>query len=207
MACGRRCSTPTRRRFACPLVISNPLLFPQGAESATAASLVDVVPTLLALAGAPLDGTLDGASLGGVLSRNAAPEPEAVRASGTDFGGVLDAAPTDGVREHALFTFDDHQAATAQQDTVPQPNRIRAVRSERWKYAAYVDPTGRHAPEYELYDLQADPDEALTLVEKAGGRGRTAAARAALPELREALATACRDTGMDALAPLPESAG
>lgn len=186
-----------------PLTISNPLLFPRGAQSTTGATLVDVVPTLLDMAGAPLDGTLDGASLGGVLAKNAVLEPEAVRASGTDFGGVLDAAPADGVREHALFTFDDHQAATAQQDTVPQPNRIRAVRSERWKYAAYVDPSGNHAPEYELYDLEADPDEALTLVEKHSGRGRTAAARAALPELHEALAAACHDTGMDALAPLP----
>ncbi len=190
-----------------PLIVSNPLLFPQGAQSATAASLVDVVPTLLDLAGAPLDGTIDGASLAGVLARNAAPEPEAVRASGADFGGVLGAAPADGVRDHALFTYDDHQAATAQQDTIPQPNRIRAVRGERWKYAAYVDPTGRTEPEYELYDLEADPDEALTLVDKDSGRGRTAAARAVLPELREALASACHDTGMDELAPLPSRAG
>ncbi len=121
-----------------PLVISNPLLFPQGAESTTAASLVDVVPTLLSLAGAPLDGTLDGASLGGVLARHAAPEPEAVRASGADFGGVLDAAPTDGVRDHSLFTFDDHQAGTAQQDTIPaaqpdsrDPQRALEVRRLR----------------------------------------------------------------------------
>lgn len=184
-----------------PLVVSNPLLFPQGGESTTAASLVDVVPTLLDLAGAPLDGTLDGASLGGVLARNAAPEAAAVRACATDFDGVLGAAPTDGVRDHALFTFDDHQAGTAQQDTVPPPNRIRAIRGERWKYAAYVDPAGRAAPEYELYDLEADPDEAITLVDKHSGRGRTAAARAVLPELREALAAACDDTGMDSPAP------
>ena len=40
-------------------------------------------------------------------------------------------------------------------------------------------------------------------MDKGTGRGRTAAARAVLPELREALAAACVDTGMDALAPLP----
>jgi choline-sulfatase len=190
-----------------PLIVSNPLLFPQGAESATAASLVDVVPTLLDLAGAPRGGTIDGASLGGVLARHAAPEPEAVRAAATDFGGVVDAAPADGVRDHSLFTFDDHQAATAQQDTIPQPNRIRAVRGERWKYAVYVDPDGRTAPEYELYDLEADPDEAVTLVDKGSGCGRTAAARAVLPELREALADACAGSGMGALAPPPSPAG
>jgi hypothetical protein len=73
--------------------------------------------------------------------------------------------------------------------------------------ATYVDPTGRAAPEYELYDLEADPDEALTLVDKDSGRGRTAAARAVLPELREALTTACHDTRMDTLAPLPSRPG
>lgn len=112
-----------------------------------------------------------------------------------------------GAAPSQIFTFDDHQAATAQHDTIPQPNRIRAVRGKRWKYAAYIDPTGRAAPEYELYDLEADPDEALTLVDKDSGRGRTAAARTVLPELREALTTACHDTSMDTLAPLPSRPG
>ncbi|MCU0314873.1 MAG: sulfatase-like hydrolase/transferase [Solirubrobacteraceae bacterium] len=180
-----------------PLIVSNPLLFPRGAQTPAATSLIDVVPTLLDLAGAPLDGTIDGRSLTGVLATHAAPEPEAVRASATDFAGVANAEPTTGVREHTLFTFDDHQAATAMQDTVPQPNRIRAIRGERWKYAAYVDPSGGHAPEYELYDLEADPDEALTLAEKRGGRGRTAAARAVLPDLHEALAETCAAAGYE----------
>ena len=185
-----------------PLVISNPLLFPRGAESDDAVSLVDVVPTLLGLAGAPLDGTLDGASLGGVLART--PRPRRRRCARARPTSAASSTPPRGRRARPLlFTYDDHQAGTAQQDAGPQPNRIRGVRSERWKYAVYLDPTGRAAPEYELYDLEADPDEALKLVDKGTGRGRTAAARAALPELHEALATACRDTGMDRLAPLP----
>jgi arylsulfatase A-like enzyme len=190
-----------------PLTISNPLLFPQGGTSATAASLVDVVPTLLDVAGAPRDGTIDGTSLCGVLAGSADAEREAVRESATDFGGVLDAAPAEGVRDHALFTFDDHQAGTAMQDTVVPPNRIRAIRSDRWKYAVYLDQAGRVSPEYEFYDLEADPDEALNLVEKDTGRGRTAAARATLPELHEALVAACEATGMHALAPLPTRPG
>ena len=64
-----------------------------------------------------------------------------------------------------------------------QPNRIRCIRDERWKYAVYLDPTGRVAPEYELYDLDADPDEALNLVEVRGAaRARPQAARE-LPRL------------------------
>ena len=42
---------------------------------------------------------------------------------------------------------------------VKQPNHIRAVRTARYKYAIYFDPSGAAAPELELYDLQADPVE------------------------------------------------
>ncbi|MBJ7457718.1 MAG: sulfatase-like hydrolase/transferase [Thermoleophilaceae bacterium] len=177
-----------------PLIVSNPVLFPSGRESAAAVSLVDVVPTLLGLAGAPAEGTIDGKNLCGVLAKHAA----APTAGGTtDFSGVLSAPPESAVREHSLFTFDDHQAGTAQQDTVPHPNRIRCVRGDRWKYAVYLDPSGRAAPEHELYDLEADPDEAVQLVDKSSGVGRNAAARAVLPELREALTEACQVTAMD----------
>lgn len=179
-----------------PLVISNPVLFPNGSESSAAVSLVDLVPTLLGLAGAPADGTIDGASLCGVLA-SCASSTGAVGNAVTDFSGVLEAPHETNVREHSLFTYDDHQAGTAQQNRIPQPNRIRAVRGERWKYAVYHDPSGRNEPEYELYDLAADPDEAVQLADKHTGRGRTAAARAALPELREALDAACLATGMN----------
>lgn len=182
-----------------PLVISNPMLFPGGAESTAAVSLVDVVPTLLGLAGAPADGTLDGESLCGVLATNASPAGDKTQASETDFSGVLEAPKETTVRQHSLFTYDDHQAATARQNTVPNPNRIRAVRGDRWKYAVYHDSTGKKASEYELYDLEADPDEAVQLVDKHTGVGRNAAARAILPELREALDDACVSTGMDQL--------
>src|SRR4051812_45126299 len=48
-----------------PLTFSNPALFPRAAESAAPASLIDVVPTLLALAGADAD--LPGADLTPIL--------------------------------------------------------------------------------------------------------------------------------------------
>ncbi len=81
------------------------------------------------------------------------------------------------MRDTVLFTFDDHQAATFMQDAAGQPNRVRCVRDRRWKYAVYLDPTGSTAAEYELYDLDTDPDEALNLVVTRGGRGRTLEAR------------------------------
>ena len=56
------------------------------------------------------------------------------------------------------------------QEAPGQPNRIRCVRDRRWKYAVYFDPTGRAPPEYELYDLERDPDEATTSSTSTAGR-------------------------------------
>jgi len=181
-----------------PLVISNPLLFRHGAETCAPASLVDLVPTLLGVAGAPAKGTLDGTSLCGVLRAHATSDPEEVRAAGVELSGVLGAAPELATHEHSLFTYDDHQAATAQQEAPGQPNRVRCVRDRRWKYAVYLDPAGRIAPEYELYDLEADPVEASNLLERDSGRARTPAAAMERKRLEEALAAACARTGTPA---------
>jgi arylsulfatase A-like enzyme len=101
----------------------------------------------------------------------------------------------DAVRDAVLFTYDDHQAGTAFQEAPGQPNRIRCVRDARWKYATYFDPSGRTPSEYELYDLQSDPDEALNLVDKRTGQGRTAQARDELPRLRALLDRECERAG------------
>jgi arylsulfatase A-like enzyme len=102
-----------------------------------------------------------------------------------------------------LFTYDDHQAGTALQEAPGQPNRIRCVRDHRWKYAIYVDPAGRAAPEYELYDLDSDPDEAVNLVDKRDGRARTPEAAAELERLGALLEKACARAGVPAFAGLP----
>ena len=93
-----------------------------------------------------------------------------------------------------LFTYDDHQAGTAFQEAPGQPNRIRCVRDSRHKYAVYLDPTGHATPEYELYDLEADPIEAVNLVDKSSGRGRTPAAERERRRLHERLAAALEET-------------
>ena len=183
-----------------PMIVSNPLLFGgrAGAETDAPASLVDIVPTMLGLAGAPSDSTLDGRNLCGVLAHHARPDADALAATGTAFGGVSedsDAEPSAG--DHVLFTYDDHQAGTALQEVAGQPNRIRCVRDGRWKYAVYFDPHGREPKsEYECYDLEADPNEIRNLVDVRGGRPRTAAAAWASPRLREMLVEACRAVEM-----------
>jgi choline-sulfatase len=156
-----------------PLVISNPGLFPQARQSDALVSLVDLVPTLL-----------------GLTSR---PGP-AERFDGIDLAPILSGA-TDSVRDAVLFTYDDHQAGTAFQDVPGQPNRIRCVRDARWKYAIYLDPSGGTAPEYELYDLESDPDEAVNLVDKHTGRAAFEPAERERLRLHERLERACAETG------------
>ncbi len=156
-----------------PFVVSSPRMFPVPRESDALVSLVDIVPTLLGLAGAPTaPGRFDGHDLGPLLR-----------------------GEQQSVRDAVLFTYDDHQAATALQEGPGQPNRIRCVRDARWKYAVYLDPGGRAAPEYELYDLDSDPDEALNLLDRTTGRARTATAERERERLALWLAELCDRSG------------
>ena len=97
------------------------------------------------------------------------------------------------MQEEIHFTYDDHQAATALQNVPGQPNRIRAIRTRRHKYALYFDPAGEAAPEYEMYDLERDPEESRNLVDRSSGLARSASDRDLRTELRERL-----DSLMDA---------
>ena len=133
-----------------PLVVSHPRMFGAPRESDALVSLLDVLPTCLSLAGS-------------------SDRPESL--DGADLGPLLRGEST-SVRDAVLFTYDDHQAGTALQDASGQPNRIRCVRDERFKYAVYLDPAGRACPEHELYDLQADPLETRNLLDKRSGRAQ-----------------------------------
>jgi arylsulfatase A-like enzyme len=93
------------------------------------------------------------------------------------------------------FTYDDHQAGTAMQDVPGQPNRVRSVRDGRWKYGLYFDPYGNAASEYELYDLDADPDEMRNLVGRLSGEALDAAHVAPLEEMRERLDASMAEHG------------
>jgi len=52
-----------------------------------------------------------------------------------------------------------------QPGSVKQPNHVRCVRTMDYKLARYIDPSGKAAQEWEMYDLKADPIEARNLVE------------------------------------------
>jgi arylsulfatase A-like enzyme len=177
-----------------PLVVSNPMLFPRGAETDALASLVDVLPTVLGLSGAEAPSGLRGRDLSPVLARAAEPERDALRRAPVDLSPVTDhAAPAGSVRDDVHFTYDDHQAGTAMTEAPGQPNRIRAIRSGRAKYALYFDPTGRRDSEHELYDLERDPIEVENLVDVRSGQPRGSAAAALKRELTERLEAAMEE--------------
>ncbi len=179
-----------------PLVVSNPLLFPRGAETDALASLVDVLPTMLALSGAESPRSLSGRDLTPVLAKAAAPERGALGRAPIDLAAVTEhAAPAASVRDAVHFTYDDHQAGTAMTEAPGQPNRIRAIRSPTSKYAFYFDPAGRRATEYELYDLERDPLEVNNLLDVRTGQPRDASAAALHRELAERLEGAMKECG------------
>ncbi|WP_137725544.1 sulfatase-like hydrolase/transferase [Prescottella subtropica] len=129
-----------------PLVISNPVLFPQPVRTGALATLIDVVPTLASLAHVPDPGAWDfrGVDLMPVVT-DAAAHP---------------GAPSARVQDVVHFTYDDQNCATPDgQNIVTQPNHLRTIRDDRWKYTAYFDPAGVTPPQFELYDLQTDPLE------------------------------------------------
>ena len=125
-----------RESLNVPLIVSNPRLFPEGQTTEALAGLVDIVPTLAALAGVP--------------------DPARYRFPGRDLTPVL-ADPAASVQDYVHFTSED--------DTWPVkgPGCIRAIAEKDWKYTVYYDPVGGAEFEYEMYDLKNDPFEVINL--------------------------------------------
>jgi arylsulfatase A-like enzyme len=172
-----------------PLVFSNPRLFPSETRTEALASLVDVLPTMLALGGRAAPDALRGHDLTPVLA--AASDPRAAAADDVDLSPVTaHEAPARSVQDAIHFTYDDHQAGTATRNAPGQPNRIRAIRTAAGKYAFYFDPNGRAATEYELYDVERDPLEIENLVDVESGSPSSDHAAKLQRELSERLEVA-----------------
>lgn len=122
-----------------PLVFSNPVAWPSPATTQSLASTVDLVPTF--------------ASLLNVQN---------VQWSfvGTDLSPVLE-DPTQEVQSFVHYTYDDEGDASV-------PSVIRAIRSQQWAYAVYLDSvtsltSGYSDADWEMYDLVNDPEERVNL--------------------------------------------
>jgi arylsulfatase A-like enzyme len=124
-------------------VVSNPRVWPEGRRTAALASSVDVVPTILSLAGVE-------------------PPAEVPPLRGCDLSPVLFDEHAE-VQDAVLFTTDDDildgVPLPGRRFRIPQPKSLRALRTRRWKLVRYHDPEGRVSPQHELYDLEADPAE------------------------------------------------
>src|SRR6185436_14176453 len=125
-----------RETLSVPLIISNPRLYPQPRSTDALASLIDVMPTLAAVAGTP--------------------EPEQYGFKGRDLTPIL-SDPSASVQDVLHFTYEDDVFPVKPADC------IRAIVEPGWKYAVYYDPFTGAPIEYEMYDLARDPLELTNL--------------------------------------------
>lgn len=127
-----------------PLIVSNPKLFPEPTAVDTVTSHVDLVPTLLGLAGLDADA---------IRQRIAPRYTDALPLVGRDLSGlVLGEVAPDAVRDPVYFMTDDDPSRGMNQtswtgreyDSVIQPNHIETVVAvlddgKLWKYYRHFD--------------------------------------------------------------------
>lgn len=122
-----------------PIVLSNPVMFSQPYQSATQASLVDMMPTLASVLQVPAPDGLRGKDLSPIVNN-----PE--------HGSIGD--------DTILFTFDDVKAGSVNvASAVNAANRIRCIVTPEWKFARYFHADNSYPTEYEMYHLLEDPNE------------------------------------------------
>lgn len=148
-------NTVYREALNVPLIFSNPKWIKQGIEVDSLVGLVDMAPTLAAIAGLTPE------------------QQQEFEFQGIDFSQTL-LDPSHPTQESLLFSYDD-----GVNDTSVSPpgsmNAIRCLRTGDWKYAVYYasqDNDGQVITssnfQYELYNLQDDPQEITNLLPVGG---------------------------------------
>jgi arylsulfatase A-like enzyme len=137
-----------------PLIISAPGMIPRGLTTDAMASNVDVMPTLLSLAGI-------NQGLPYMAGRDLKPALE---------------DPETSVRDEVILHHDSEiRTITTIGDKAPSnfkhPTHIRCLRDRNWKYAYYFRPGTDHM-EFELYNLKDDPLEMTNLANDQGYKAR-----------------------------------
>jgi arylsulfatase A-like enzyme len=122
-----------------PLIVSAPWAIPPGRVVETQARTIDILPTILELAGAPIPPDLDGRSLvPRALGREQGEGPPAYSESGRNFYKENPRQEVEGVA-----------------------GKWRMIRTDRYKLILIPRRSG---PAWELYDLKADPGETASVL-------------------------------------------
>ncbi|VEU42644.1 unnamed protein product [Pseudo-nitzschia multistriata] len=130
-----------------PLVVSNPIAFPEPQTTDALSSHLDIVPTLA--------GLLCHKKLESYKGKDLTPVLENPQMTTTIAGKNETQETIVGVQSRIHFTYDDIPCPGA-------PSKIRCVHKGHMKYAVYFEPLGRDA-DWELYDLTVDPLENTNL--------------------------------------------
>jgi arylsulfatase A-like enzyme len=129
-----------------PLVYSNPRLFKKAQKTDALVSHVDFLPTLATLVGAP---------------------PDARAAwQGVDYSDQILSRSPKPPQNYTVFTYDDFQSGQSNGPYPRPPNHVVSIREQRYKLARYYDANGKVPPQWEMYDLKADPLERTNLAYK-----------------------------------------
>lgn len=113
-----------------PLIVHNPRLFPEPTQTDAFYDHLDLLPTILDLAGVS--------------------EPDSYGLGNSIVPVIRE--PSRSVRDHIAFSFDDRFFLPANYPGA----HIRAIRAGEWTYAVYFGTDGSGI-EYELYNLVSDP--------------------------------------------------
>jgi choline-sulfatase len=154
-----------RETLNVPLIVSNPRLYSSPQSTDAFASLIDIVPTLASITGAP--------------------DPQQYGFKGRDLTPIL-SNPRTSVQDVLHFTYEDDVFPVKGADC------IRAIVERGWKYAVYYDPFTGAPTEYEMYHLGRDP---LELTNLAHAAHRTAASDLERARLHRRLTEVMRENG------------
>ena len=186
-----------------PMVVSSPLINSDEQsmrEIWEPSSLIDLVPTMIGLAGmsvesllpningqrpvelvgADLSSKIRGTSSGPVLGPDGMPRPGVLFVTDDNITELPDAAlaesPPGQQARYDTYTTLVNAAILGGVELTPgpvvQPNHVRCLVNEEWKLARYLDPEGNHPDQWEMYHLVTDPTEVTNLVHPKTGQLR-----------------------------------
>lgn len=116
---------------------------------------IDILPTLLELAGVPVPRGIQGRTLGPLMRREAAEHRALVFCQGGQEPEMFDRVVAPDARPRPCHAYQLKQKAFYDQPMINA--RAKMIRDHRWKY------TWRIGGPEELYDLQTDPHELTNL--------------------------------------------